>query len=248
MHMIEFLVKNTYIMVQDTCFQQNIGIPMGTNAGVNMVDFYLTKYELDFMVQLLNKQRWDMLNNFSTTMRYVDDILSVDNASFKQLLYIENTLDGLSGIYPRTAVTLQLVDNASTLNYMDIQILRDQSHNIDHFLHNKLYTRSYDKRDGEKYRKLNITKYPSSRSLIAHKVSYNIILSQCHRFVILDTYRVDFIRDAVRLFWDLSRNGFDNNKLCQRFKHFLLSYRTRLIYGSKPISLFREFMCNLWDK
>ena len=78
MHMIEFLVKNTYIMVQDTCFQQNIGIPMGTNAGVNKVDFYLTKYELDFMVQLLHKQRWDMLINFSTTMRYVDDILSVD--------------------------------------------------------------------------------------------------------------------------------------------------------------------------
>ena len=134
MHMIEFLVKNTYIMVHDTCFQQNIGIPMGTNAGVNMVDFYLTKYEFDFMVQLLHKQRWDMLINFSTTMRYVDDILSVDNASFKQFLYIENTFDGLKGIYPRTAVTLQLVDNASTLNYMDIQILRDHSHN----LHNKL--------------------------------------------------------------------------------------------------------------
>ena len=81
-----------------------------------------------------------MLIKFSTTMRYVDDILSVDNDSFKQLLYIENTFDGLRGIYPRTAVTLQLVDNASTLNYMDIQILRDQSHNIDHFLHNKLDT------------------------------------------------------------------------------------------------------------
>ena len=113
---------------------------------------YLAKYELDFMVQLLNKQRWEMLNKFSTTLRYLDDILSVDNDSFKQLLYNDNISDGLTGIYPRYAVTLQLVDKATTINYMDVQILRDQSHNINHCLHNKLYTRSYDKRDGRSIR------------------------------------------------------------------------------------------------
>ena len=188
-----------------------------------------------------------MLNKFGTTMRYLDDILSVDNDYFKQFLYNDNIIDGFKGIYPRYALTLQLVDSATTINYMDVQILRDQSHNIDHCLHNKLYTRSYDKRDGEKYKKLNITKYPSSRSLIAQKVGHNIILSQCHRFVILDTYKVDFIKDTVRLFWDLSRNGFDHTALCSRIKHFLLSYRTRLIYGMKPLNLFKEFMHILRD-
>ena len=136
---------------------------------------------------------------------------------------------------------------ATTINYMDVTILRDQSHNINHCLHIKLYTRSYDKRDGEKYKKLNITKYPSSRSLIAQKVSHNIILSQCHRFVILDTYKVDFIRDTIRLFWDLVRNGFDQKALCSRIKHFLLSYRTRIIYGMKPMNLFKELMHILRD-
>ena len=62
------------------------------------------------MLQLLQRQRWDMLIKFRTTMRYVDDILSVDNDSFKQLLYNDNIIDGLKGIYPRYAVTLQLVD------------------------------------------------------------------------------------------------------------------------------------------
>jgi len=152
MNMIAFLVSHTYITVIDECFQQLIGIPMGTNAGVNIIDFYLAKYELDFMLQLLQRQRWDMLIKFRTTMRYVDDILSVDNDSFKQLLYNDNLVDGVKGIYPRCAVTLQLVDMATTINYMDVTILRDQSHNINHCLHNKLYTRSYDKRDGVKYK------------------------------------------------------------------------------------------------
>jgi len=98
MHMIEFLVSHTYVMVNDKCFQQLIGIPMGTNAGVNIVDFYLAKYELDFMIQILNKQQWNMLNKFKTTMRYLDDILSVENDSFKQLLRrIKENLSQLCG-------------------------------------------------------------------------------------------------------------------------------------------------------
>ena len=55
-------------------------------------------------------------------MRYLDDILSVENDSFKQFLYNDNIIDGLKGIYPRYAVTLQLVDMATTINYMDVTI------------------------------------------------------------------------------------------------------------------------------
>ena len=43
MYMIEFLVSHTDITINDNCYQQLIGIPMGTNAGVNIVDFYLAK-------------------------------------------------------------------------------------------------------------------------------------------------------------------------------------------------------------
>ena len=41
LNMIDFLVKNTYITLADKQYHQLIGIPMGTNAGVNIVDFYL---------------------------------------------------------------------------------------------------------------------------------------------------------------------------------------------------------------
>ena len=38
-NMIEFLINNTYITLANKCFIQQIGIPMGTNAGVNLVTF-----------------------------------------------------------------------------------------------------------------------------------------------------------------------------------------------------------------
>ncbi len=69
---------------------------MGTNCGVNLVDFYLTKYELDFMLQLKTLQKWDLLNKYSNTLHYLDDILSVDNDTFHQLLYTNMIKDGVT--------------------------------------------------------------------------------------------------------------------------------------------------------
>src|SRR5690348_15019988 len=76
LQMINFLINNTYITLADSCWKQAIGIPMGTNCGVNLVDFYLTKYELDFMVQLKQGNHWELLRIFCNT-RYLDDILAI---------------------------------------------------------------------------------------------------------------------------------------------------------------------------
>ena len=84
--MLEFLVNNTYISVMGACFQQVIRIPMGTNSGVNIVDFYLSSYELDFMQQLIRLKKWVLLGKFGNTMRFVDDIISVDNELFNLAL------------------------------------------------------------------------------------------------------------------------------------------------------------------
>jgi hypothetical protein len=99
-NMIEFLVNNTYVTLADKCFKQQIGIPMGTNSGVDIVDFYLVKYEYDFMAQLVSLGKWELLTAFSGTMRYLDDILSVDNAVFERLLYNDIDFNGIKGIYP----------------------------------------------------------------------------------------------------------------------------------------------------
>ena len=88
-------------------------ISMGTNSGVNIVDFYLMSYELNFIRQLVNLQKWDLMEAFGRTMRYLDDILSIDNLNFNELLYTDVHQNHVMGIYPRHAVTLQLVDRST---------------------------------------------------------------------------------------------------------------------------------------
>ena len=85
---IDFLVNNTYITLTGKLFKQ-FGIPMGTNSGVNIVDFYLMSYELNFIRQLVNLQKWDLVEAFGRTIRYLDDILSIDNLNFNELLYTD---------------------------------------------------------------------------------------------------------------------------------------------------------------
>ena len=45
-------INNTFITIADSTYQQCIGIPMGTNAGVNIAEYYLVKYEFNFLIQL----------------------------------------------------------------------------------------------------------------------------------------------------------------------------------------------------
>jgi len=236
LNMIRFLVNNTHITIADKIFRQCIGIPMGTNAGVNIVDFYLVKYELDFMKQLVDKEKWELITKFEHTMRYLDDILSVDNEFFENYLYNDVTLDGIHGIYPSNAVKLQKVEKGSRINYMDVTIVRfEGKHKV---FANKLYTQCYDKRRHGKLAALNLIKYPSASSLLSQAVGHNIIITQCHRYAILDMYITDFIKDTVQVLGDLVRKGYSKTKLLEKIKHFLLSYKQKVLYGIAPFGIY----------
>ena len=83
---LKYLVNNTYIKVANNIYKQVIGIPMGTNAGVNIADFYVVKYEFNFMLQLKLKNLFYCIIMFSRIMRYLDDIAAADNIYFSKLL------------------------------------------------------------------------------------------------------------------------------------------------------------------
>src|SRR6185437_12710936 len=102
------MLQHTYIQLGDDCFQQMVGTSMGTNSGTNIVDFYLVSYELKFMTQLVKKAKWDLLRLFINSIRYLDDLLIINNAYFSQLIYTDNTCEGVQGIYPRKADTFFL--------------------------------------------------------------------------------------------------------------------------------------------
>ena len=238
-NMLKFMVNNTFIQLMGYIYKQAVGIPMGNNSGVNIVDFYLVSYELKFMKQLVILAKWDLLQAFLHTLRYLDDLLSINNALFSQLLYTDNVHEGIKGIYPRKAVTLQLVDKGLDVHYMDSHILRFPTQQ-QHFLSNKLFTKTYDKRTSKKWRDLRIIKYPSAQSLINHDIGYNIMITQCHRFSIMDMRKEDFIADIIKVFHDLALKGFDKVILLSKVRRFILTWKQTALYGKQPFKIYME--------
>jgi len=244
LQMINFLINNTYITLADSCWKQAIGIPMGTNCGVNLVDFYLTKYELDFMVQLKQGNHWELLRIFCNTMRYLDDILAIDNPLFVKLLYTDCQHEGIKGIYPRGALTIERVSRAEKVQYMDASISR-YSGDSKHYMDGKLFTRTFDKRRFGKFAHLNLLRYTAAESLILPSVGLNIITTQMHRFVKLDMRLSDFVNDTVQTFYDLIHSGFDRINLLSKIRRFLLTFKSRLLYGVTPIYIYRLLLRKL---
>ena len=80
--LFNYLINNIYIQVGSVVFKQAIGIPMGTDCAPLIADLFLFSFEFDFMRDLLRK---DLLaaRRFCRTFRYINDLLTLNNSSFK---------------------------------------------------------------------------------------------------------------------------------------------------------------------
>ena len=59
-----------------------MGIPMGTNCPPLVANLFLFCYERDFMISLSEEKHSDVIEAFSWTSRYLNDLLSIDNNYF----------------------------------------------------------------------------------------------------------------------------------------------------------------------
>ena len=67
-------------------FRQIVGIPMGTNCAPLVTDLFLICYERDFMMSLSVENQSEIIETFSSTSRYLDDLLNIDNTYFDGLI------------------------------------------------------------------------------------------------------------------------------------------------------------------
>ena len=81
--MLEFLVDNIFVVFAGKVFQQTVGIPMGTNCAPLLADIFLYSYEADFIQSLLSTGKKHLASRFNLTYRYIDDVLSINNAEFE---------------------------------------------------------------------------------------------------------------------------------------------------------------------
>ena len=93
-------------------FKQAIGIPMGTDCAPLIADLFLFSFEFEFMKNL-NRKDVSVARKFNRTFRYIDDLLTLNNSSFR------NSIDQ---IYPPELELKRTTESLTTCSYLDLYL------------------------------------------------------------------------------------------------------------------------------
>ena len=69
-NLLTWLINNIYVTFGDKCFQQVIGIPMGTDCAPFMANLFLFAYEFQWIDKQRKKKNFEVLNHFKGGCRY----------------------------------------------------------------------------------------------------------------------------------------------------------------------------------
>ena len=196
--MLEFLVDNIFVVVGNEMFRQCIGIPMGTDCAPLVANLFLFYYEYKYLKQLMkdNHQRAIMFNN---TVRYIDDLLSLNNPGFAE---------AIPNIYPPELILKKTTESPVLVSYLDVSIS---------IFSYKFCTSVFDKRDTFNF---HIVNFPFLDSNIPTQPACGVYISQIIRISrICDEYH-KFVERHYLITSRLLQQGFKYSKLCKAFKVF----------------------------
>ena len=111
-YMYTYLIDNIYVSVGNKVYRQCVGIPMGTDCAPLLANLFLFSYEYRYMRGLI-KSNILMARKFNNTMRYIDDLLVMNNTSFS---------DAIQDIYPSELRLKKTTESTTALSYLDILI------------------------------------------------------------------------------------------------------------------------------
>ena len=147
--------------------------------------------------------RFDVIDAFNTTSRYLDDILNINNVYFDNMV---------SQIYPSE---LQLNKaNASDTEAAFLDLHLSISNDI-------VSTKIYDKRDDFDF---EIVNFPFLDGDVPRSTSYGVYISQLIRFARASSYVADFNTRNKLLTQKLLKQGYRYHKLRKTFSKFYRRY------------------------
>ena len=215
----EYLIDNVYVKAGNNVYRQNIGIPMGTDCAPQLSNLYLFYHEYSYMRSLL-KTNLCLAKRFADTVRYIDDLLTLNNNTFNS---------EMSNIYPPELTLKRATESDTKLPYLDVSIS---------ICHGKFVTEVYDKRDNFNF---NIVNYPFMCSNIPARPTYGVYVSQLIRINRICENFDAFVKRHRLLTERLIRQGFWYSKLCNSFKKFakkynaeLSKYNVRIVFNMTP--------------
>ena len=196
-------MENIYVQFDGMVYQQIVGIPMGTNFAPPIADLFLYCYERDFTSDLQKSKRFDLIDMFNDTSRYLDDIFTIDNPEFEK---------HISDIY---LAELQLnkantSDKESSFIDLNIKVIGSDIH-----------TSVYDKRDDFGF---PIVYFPWLSGDVPRLPFYGIYILQLVRFARCCTSVLDFHSKNLRITSKLLTQGYRYHKICKTFGKFFRSY------------------------
>ena len=154
---LHYLLDNIFIRFGSKLYRQIVGIPMGTICGTLVADLFLLCYDRDFMLSLSDNNQTDIIEAFSSTSRYLDDLLNIDNPYFEQMV---------GQIYP-TELQLNKANSSHTeAPFLDLNLSKTNG---------IVSTKIYDKQDDLNF---EIVNFPFLDGDVPRSPSYGVYISQ----------------------------------------------------------------------
>ena len=123
------------------------------------------------MKSLTKEKRYDMIDAFNSTSRYLHDLTNIDNIQFEQMVH---------RIYPAELQINRANASVTETDFLDLNLS----------IHNDtVSTKIYDKRDDFDF---DIVNFPFIDGDVPRRPSYSVYISQLFRFVTASSHVIDF--------------------------------------------------------
>ena len=189
------LLDNIYIRLGFKLYRKIVCIPMGTNCAPLVADLFLFCYDWDLLLALSEDNQSDVTEAFSSTSRYLDDLMDIDNNFFDSMV---------NHIYPS-----ELQFNKA--NVCDIE--------ASFFGFTFIYigfvkTKIYDKREDFDF---DIVNFSFLDDAVPRSTSYGVYISQLIRFARVSSHVDDFNTRNKVLKAELLKQVYRYHKLHNAF-------------------------------
>ena len=188
---LTFLLDNIYIRFGSKLYRQIVGIPMGTYCAHLVADLFLFCYERDFMLSLSEDNQSGVIEAFSSTSWYLDDLLNIDNNFFDSMV---------NRIYPSELQLNKANVSDAEASFLDLHL-----------------SISDDKRDDFDF---DVVNFPFLDGDVPRSASYGVYISQLIRFARVSSHVNNFNTRNKVLTAKLLRQGYRYHKLRKAFSKF----------------------------
>ena len=164
-----------------------------------LVIFYNRCHENMKLQSLTKEKRYDLIDAFNSTSRYMDDLLNIDNIYFKHMVH---------KIYPAELQLNKAYASDTEAAFLDLNLS----------IHDDIVSsKIYDKRDDFNF---DIVNFPFLDGDVPRRPSYGVNVSQLIRFARSSSHVTDFNNRHKFLTARLLKQGYRYHKLCKAFSKF----------------------------